>query len=64
VSHTFGERLICSLLRGAGETMDGAAHKYWSQYDPCVLFVNDFIVPTDADTLAPEPPDLSALPIF
>jgi hypothetical protein len=63
-SHTFGERLICSLLRGAGETLDGVAQKYWSQYDPCILFVNDFVVPTDADTLAPAPPDLSALPIF
>jgi len=64
VSHTFGERLICSLLRGAGETLDGVAQKYWLQYDPCILFVNDFIVPADADTLVPAPPDLSALPIF
>ena len=40
------------------------AQKYWSQYDPCILFVNDFIAPTDADTLAPAPPDLSARPTF
>jgi hypothetical protein len=63
-SHTLGERLICSLLRGSGETLDGDPQKYWSQYDPCILFVNDYVVPTDADTLAPAPPDLSALPIF
>ena len=63
-SHTMGERLTCSLLRGAGEVMKNDAQAYWSTYARCPLFANDFAAPTDLDTTFPGQPDLSALPGF
>jgi hypothetical protein len=61
VSHTFGERLTCDLLRGAGDIVAGDPMKYWSTYSRCAAFATDLELPPGADTLAPEQPDLSAL---
>jgi hypothetical protein len=52
VSHTMGERVICSLLRGAGETF-GVGLAYWQQYDQCPLFTNDALLPDGTDTQSP-----------
>jgi hypothetical protein len=52
VSHTMGDRVTCSLLRGAGETA-GLGMAYWSAYDRCPLFVNDAVLGHGADTRAP-----------
>ena len=40
VSHTMGERVTCSLLRGAGEVFD-AGSTYRDGYDRCATFPND-----------------------
>lgn len=60
VSHTFGERLTCDLLRGAGDILAGDAQKYWSTYDRCAAFANDLALPPGADLLFPTQPDLSS----
>jgi hypothetical protein len=60
VSHTFGERLTCDLLRGAGDIVAGNAQTYWSTYNRCAAFVNDLELPPGADTLWPTQPDLSS----
>jgi hypothetical protein len=52
VSHTMGDRVACSLLRGAGETA-GRGLEYWSQYDRCPLFTNDLLLSHGADAEAP-----------
>jgi hypothetical protein len=52
VSHTMGDRVTCSLLRGAGETA-GLGLDYWRQYDPCPLFTNDVLLSHGADAQAP-----------
>ena len=52
VSHTMGDRVTCSLLRGAGETA-GAGTAYRKQYQPCALFANDLLKAHGADTAAP-----------
>jgi hypothetical protein len=49
VSHTMGERVTCSLLRGAGEVF-GHGMEYWSQYERCPLFLNDAFTAAGADT--------------
>jgi hypothetical protein len=61
ISHTFGERLTCDFLRGAGDILAGDSSKYWSTYDRCPAFVNDFVLPAGQDTQFPEQPDLSAV---
>jgi hypothetical protein len=61
ISHTFGERLTCDLLRGAGDVLAGDAQKYWSTYERCPAFVNDLLLPPGTDTQFPEQPDLSAV---
>ncbi len=48
-SHTLGERLICSLLRGAGE-VTGKGSTYRDARSRCALFPNDVALPADADT--------------
>ncbi len=49
VSHTMGERVTCSLLRGAGEVFDrGSA--FHDAYDRCPAFVNDTLAAPGADT--------------
>lgn len=47
VSHTLGERLTCSLLRGAGDLFGGDPR---SRYDRCAAFANDQVLPAGADT--------------
>ena len=61
ISHSLGERLTCSLLRGAGEALGAGKSAYWSQYDRCPIFADDFVKPANADTTFPEQPDLSAV---
>jgi hypothetical protein len=63
-SHTLGERLTCSLLRGAGEVMKGDKSAYWTSYARCPAFANDYAQPADLDTVFPAQSDLSALPGF
>ena len=60
-SYTFGERITCSLLRGAGDVLGRGADAYWSGYDRCLAFASDHVLPADADTGLPESSDLSAL---
>jgi hypothetical protein len=52
VSHTMGDRVTCSLLRGAGETA-GLGMAYWQGYDRCPLFINDAVLGHGADVAAP-----------
>jgi hypothetical protein len=61
VSHTFGERLTCDLLRGAGDVLAGDAQKYWLAYDRCLAFANDLALPEGADLIWPTQPDLTAV---
>ena len=49
VSPTMGERVTCSLLRGAGEVF-GAGRRYRDSYDRCSQFGNDLQQPAGADT--------------
>jgi hypothetical protein len=49
VSHTLGERLICSLLRGAGDVFDKGT-TYRDAYERCPLFPNDLLLAPGADT--------------
>jgi hypothetical protein len=48
VSHTMGERVICSLLRGAGEVF-GKGMQYRQAYEKCPLFPNDLAFGHGAD---------------
>ena len=49
VSHTMGERVTCSLLRGAGELFGrGSAPR--DAYDRCAPFANDAALPPGEDT--------------
>ena len=64
VSHTFGMRLTCSLLRGAGEIMGVGAQTYWKTDPLCAVFANDLVLPADLDTQFPRQPDLTSVPIF
>jgi hypothetical protein len=61
ISHTFGERLTCDLLRGAGDILTGDKSTYWSQYDRCPAFVNDYELDPGFDMSFPEQPDLSSV---
>ena len=58
LSHTFGERLTCDFLRGAGDILTGDPSTYWSTYNRCPAFANDFASPPGADTRFPQQPDL------
>jgi hypothetical protein len=49
VSHTMGERVTCSLLRGAGE-VTGQGARYRQAYERCPAFANDAALPPGADT--------------
>jgi hypothetical protein len=51
VSHTMGERITCSLLRGAGE-VEGKGNAYRDAYDRCGMFPNDLLQGPGADTSA------------
>jgi hypothetical protein len=48
VSHTMGERVTCSLLRGAGETA-GEGLAFRDQYQSCALFANDLLRGSGSD---------------
>jgi len=61
VSHTFGERLTCDFLRGAGDILAHDATTYWSKYERCPLFATDLALPPGFDTSFPQQPDLSAV---
>ena len=50
VSPTIGERVTCSLLRGAGELFGGDPR---ASYDRCASFPNDLGMPHGADVGAP-----------
>jgi Neutral/alkaline non-lysosomal ceramidase, N-terminal len=52
VSPTIGDRVTCSLLRGAGETA-GLGLAYWGGYDRCAPFVDDTLLPHGSDAGAP-----------
>jgi hypothetical protein len=62
-SHTFGERVTCSLLRGAGEILDRGADTYWAAYPRCLAFATDHALAADLDSTFPESPDLSGTPV-
>jgi hypothetical protein len=48
VSHTLGERVTCSMLRGAGEVFGrGSAPR--DAYDRCAMFANDAALPEGSD---------------
>ncbi|HMC69363.1 MAG TPA: hypothetical protein VKJ07_09435, partial [Mycobacteriales bacterium] len=64
ISHTFGERLTCDFLRGAGDVVAGDPQRYWSTYNRCPAFANDLALPEGQDMQFPEQPDLSGLPAF
>jgi hypothetical protein len=51
VSHTLGERLTCTLLRGAGEVF-GHGTELRDAYDRCVPFANDAALPEGSDVTA------------
>lgn len=48
-SLTIGDRIICSLLRGAGE-VTGKGTALREARPQCALFANDLLLPADADT--------------
>ena len=50
VSTTMGERVICSLLRGAGEVFGRALQYRDAAGDRCAPFANDLMQPAGADT--------------
>jgi hypothetical protein len=49
MSQTLGERLTCSLLRGAGE-VTGTGSTYRDSDQKCAAFANDMVWPEGADT--------------
>jgi hypothetical protein len=49
VSHTMGERVTCSLLRGAGQVFRKGL-EYRSRYTRCAAFANDLLLGHGADT--------------
>jgi hypothetical protein len=54
VSHTIGERVTCSLLRGAGDLFDkGTAPR--DAYNRCATFANDAALPANTDVTQPIP---------
>jgi hypothetical protein len=61
VSHTFGLRLTCGLLRGAADQLGKPPTTYTKLYSVCATFANDAALPPGADTSFPPQPDESAL---
>jgi hypothetical protein len=59
VSHTIGERVTCSMLRGAGD-MFAAAKGARAGYQRCAAFASDAQIPagSDVDHPIPQPPAL------
>jgi len=60
-SQTLGERLTCSLLRGAGDTFAANAQLYWQTRSTCALFASDYALPPAFDTTFPSQPNLSGI---
>src|SRR5688500_416999 len=61
VSHTMGERVTCSLLRGAGEVFD-AGSKYRESYDRCATFPNDLALEHGSDVALSDLPNPDLTP--
>lgn len=55
VSHTLGERVTCSMLRGAGDVF-GEGLAFWQSRPQCLALGNDAAFPPGADTLFPSIP--------
>ncbi len=60
-SQTLGERVTCSLLRGAGDTFAANPMLYWKTRSSCALFVSDYALPEGFDTTFPSQPNLSGV---
>jgi hypothetical protein len=60
-SFTLGERITCSLLRGAAVAFGQGEQTFWSRYQRCAAFADDLQKPADFDTTFPAQPDLSAV---
>jgi hypothetical protein len=61
VSHTMGERVTCSLLRGAGELFD-AGSTYRDSYDRCTTFPNDAALEHGSDVALSDLPNPDVTP--
>ena len=61
VSHTMGERVTCSLLRGAGEIFD-AGSQYRDSYDRCATFPNDTALEHGSDVTLSDLPNPDQTP--
>ncbi len=61
VSHTMGERVTCSLLRGAGEVFD-AGSAYRDSYDRCATFPNDSALEHGSDVALSDLPNPDVTP--
>jgi hypothetical protein len=61
VSHTMGERVTCSLLRGAGELF-GAGTAYRDSYNRCATFPNDAALEHGSDVVLSDVPNLDLTP--
>src|SRR5215210_8069084 len=61
VSHTMGERVTCSLLRGAGEVL-GKGLQYRNAYEKCPAFANDLAFGHGADAGCSEVNDPETCP--
>ena len=48
VSHTMGERITCSLLRGAGALL-GKGEEPRAAHQPCAMFPDDLLREPGAD---------------
>ncbi len=59
VSHTLGERVTCSLLRGADDVL-GQGSTFWSAYERCPAFVNDHVLPPGTDIATSGPASAAA----
>jgi hypothetical protein len=53
ISPTFGERLVCAMLRGHGEIL-GAGLAYWDAKPLCSAFASDLAFASGDDTRQPE----------
>ena len=60
-SFTLGERITCSLLRGAAIAFGQPEQTFWSTYQRCAAFADDLVKPADFDTTFPAQPDLSSV---
>jgi hypothetical protein len=49
VSHTMGQRVTCSLLRGADDVLHPGRHNFWRAYHRCAAFLNDEALAPGAD---------------